>query len=123
VRKVLDFDGKPTEFFTVEDLAQLLGRHPQSVRRYERTGLIPKARFRLPSKDPWGGGRRVYTAEQLRAVERAMRKHGIAGKQRVRGGFPKAFTDDVLRAWRADAEGIARALNTPRKTMRGRTAG
>jgi DNA-binding transcriptional MerR regulator len=62
----------------IGDLAKMLGRHPETVRRYERRGLIPPAR-----RDPVAGWR-IYSQEETEAIRRVLA--GDDGTQNERGG-------------------------------------
>lgn len=67
--------------FTISKLAQTLGVCPDTVVRWEREGLIPKAR-RSP------GGWRVYTEEDLEQIQTAAlcRDNGQENEEAVCSG-------------------------------------
>lgn len=65
--------GKEYEVFTIGVLAYKLGRSAQTVRKWERDGMIP-----TPLRDP--AGRRVYLEEHIDAIVR------IANECRIRPG-------------------------------------
>jgi DNA-binding transcriptional MerR regulator len=59
-------------WISITDLARELGVHPDTVRRWERTGVIPPALRRR--------GRRVYSKQDVDAIEQVIfsRKPGEA---------------------------------------------
>lgn len=75
--KVLQVGGEDKEFFTVGQLGMALGgRKPVTIRKWERTGVIPKPTFRKPSDDP-RGQRRLYTRDQVEGMRRIAEEEGI----------------------------------------------
>jgi MerR family transcriptional regulator/heat shock protein HspR len=66
--------------YVISAAAQLAGMHPQTLRQYDREGLVTPARTR-------GGGRRYSDAdvERLREVQRLSQEEGInlAGIRRI----------------------------------------
>jgi len=71
-------NGQETEFFTVGQLAQALGRQPVTIRKWEREGIIPKATFQTPGKDgDPRGRRRLYTREQVEGIVRIAHEEGV----------------------------------------------
>jgi hypothetical protein len=70
--------GEETEFFTVGQLAQALGRQPVTIRKWEREGVIPKATYQSPGKDgDVRGRRRLYTREQVEGIVRIAVEEGV----------------------------------------------
>ncbi len=69
-----------TPVFVISVAAQLAGMHAQTLRQYDRLGLVTPARTR-------GGGRRYSAREvaQLREVQRLSQDEGVslAGVQRI----------------------------------------
>ena len=53
--------GYPSELINVTELAARLGVHPETIRRWERTGVIPPALRRR--------GIRVYRPEDIKRIE------------------------------------------------------
>lgn len=51
-------DTEVVRFLTVEQFARRIGVHPQTVRKWDNTGVL-KAHHKTPS------GRRLYTEEQV----------------------------------------------------------
>lgn len=71
---------EPSTVFVISVAAQLAGMHPQTLRSYDRLGLVS------PQRTP-GGGRR-YSArdvQQLREVQRLSQEEGVnlAGVKRI----------------------------------------
>lgn len=75
-------NGKEYEVFTIGVLAYKLGRSPQTVRKWERDGMIP-----TPLRDP--AGRRVYLEEHIDAIVRVANECKIRpGESMADTGFP-----------------------------------
>lgn len=73
----LKVGGKEMEFFTVGQLGDALGgRRPVTIRKWERTGVIPKPTFRKPSEDP-RGQRRLYSRAQVEGMIRIAEEEGV----------------------------------------------
>ena len=73
-------DVKPRQFYLISMAAELVDMHPQTLRKYERLGLV-----RPPRTD---GSMRVYTSEELdrlRLIKTLVDEAGInlAGVQRL----------------------------------------
>ena len=69
--KVYTVNGTEIEFFTIGQLAAALDRKPNTLRKWENTGVIPKATFQAPN--PRGldtARRRLYTRAQAEGVVR-----------------------------------------------------
>ena len=77
--------GEETELFTIGELADQLDRQRQTVRKWEREGIIPAASFRSKA------GRRLYTREQVTAIVSAVDKWEL--KQGM--AIPKEFVEEV----------------------------
>ncbi len=78
-RAVLHIDIE-TPVYVISVAAELSGMHPQTLRQYDRLGLVTPGRA--------GGGARRYSArdvEQLREVQRLSQDHGVnlAGVKRI----------------------------------------
>lgn len=79
-------NGKKTEFFTIGALAIALNRSEQTLRLWERNGILPKTRKRTrkpvtdtypDTGDPKQVGVRLYTREQIVGMVEAAEKEGI----------------------------------------------
>ncbi|MGV1009555.1 MAG: heat shock protein transcriptional repressor HspR [Dermatophilaceae bacterium] len=72
--------GDATPVFVISVAAQLAGMHAQTLRQYDRLGLVTPSRTR-------GGGRRYSSRDiaQLREVQRLSQEEGVslAGIQRI----------------------------------------
>ena len=71
---------QPSDFFFISVAARMLGMHPQTLRKYERLGLVQPSRTI--------GSMRLYTRDELqrlRAIKRMVDDGGInlAGVQRL----------------------------------------
>jgi MerR family transcriptional regulator/heat shock protein HspR len=69
-----------TDFYLISMAARMLGMHPQTLRKYERLGLVQPSRTI--------GSMRVYSREELarlKAIKRLVEEAGInlAGVQRL----------------------------------------
>lgn len=74
--KVYTVGGREVEFFTIGQVSQVLNRQPVTLRKWEREGIIPKATFSKPSKDP-RGRRRLYSRAQVEALVRIAAEEGV----------------------------------------------
>lgn len=66
------------EYIRIGSLARLLGRHPDTLRRYEKRGLIPAAR-----RDPvtsW----RVWTLSEVKALQKQLAPLVSGGREAER---------------------------------------
>lgn len=71
-------NGVETEFFTTGQMARALGREPVTIRKWERTGLIPMATFQLEGKDGDSRGRRrLYTRAQVEGIVKIASEEGL----------------------------------------------
>lgn len=74
---VLKVGGKAMEFFTVGQLGEALGgRRAVTIRKWERTGVIPNPTFRKPSEDP-RGQRRLYSRAQVEGMIQIAEEEGV----------------------------------------------
>lgn len=70
--------GEPRRFYGVGVLAQMLGRKPPAVRKWERLGYIPESRYRSPGRGQHGQ-RRLYTREQIEGLVALAKEEGLIG--------------------------------------------
>ena len=63
-------DGRSIELFTISHLADALERSPETIRRWERAGILPRPRYRRRSTSH-RGERRLYSAGQIRRINYA----------------------------------------------------
>lgn len=62
-----EMGGPEREFFTIGALADALHRTPMTIRRWEREGVIPRARFFTQASTP-NGRFRLYTRAQIEGL-------------------------------------------------------
>lgn len=75
--RVLKVGGVDMELFTIGHLGQALGgRKPVTIRKWERTGIIPKPTFHKPSDDP-RGKRRFYSRAQIEGLVQIAAEEGV----------------------------------------------
>jgi hypothetical protein len=97
--KVLKVKGEDVEFFTIGQLGLALGgRKPVTIRKWERTGVIPKPTFRKPSEDP-RGQRRLYTRAQVEGMVRIATEEGILDRH-AKPITQTDFTERVIALFR-----------------------
>lgn len=96
------------EFFFISALCKALGYSHQSIRAWEAAGLLPRTPFRSPRpRTPTGvsaKGRRLWTREQIEAIVRIAKKHGVIfpqGKKGEKKPPTPAFAAEVARAFHA----------------------
>lgn len=95
------FKGEEREFFVIRNLADAIGYSPQSIRKWEDRGLLPRSGYRAPSaQGPMAQGtrkgRRLWTRAQINAILQIAEEEGvILNKQPP----TKAFAIKVLRAF------------------------
>ena len=82
-------NGEELELFYVDRLASELGRTPQTIRKWEVSGILPKPIF----KDK--NNRRLYSQEQIDAIVEC------AEKSNVRQGYSVANTNFSVRVFKA----------------------
>lgn len=69
--------GKEQEFFSIGQLGMALGnRSPNTMRAWERKGVIPKSPYVKPSEDP-RGRRRMYTRAMVEGLVQIARDEGV----------------------------------------------
>ncbi|MDX3260724.1 MerR family transcriptional regulator [Streptomyces sp. MI02-2A] len=96
--------GSETEFFTVGQLAQALGRQPVTIRKWEREGVIPRSTFQSPGRDgDVRGRRRLYTRAQVEGMVRIAAEEGVlvSHQKPIKG---TQFTPRVIDLFKALAE-------------------
>lgn len=83
-------DGKTLELFTIGELASRLDRQRQTLRKWERDGVIPQAVFRS------GSNRRLYTRNQIEVIVRCVKKYNIKQGYPI----PREFKEEVHREFK-----------------------
>jgi hypothetical protein len=86
VKEIEDWDYKPytflvggveTEFFSIGQLGKALGgRSPNTLRAWEREGILPKSPYVKPSNDP-RGRRRMYTRAQVEGLMKIAKEESV----------------------------------------------
>lgn len=70
-------NGEETEFFAIGQLGRALGnRSPNTLRAWEREGILPKSPYVKPSQDP-RGRRRMYTRKMVEGLVDIARQEGV----------------------------------------------
>ena len=88
-KQTVVINGEELELFYVDRLASELGRTPQTIRKWEVSGILPKPIF----KDK--NNRRLYSQEQIDAIVEC------AEKSNVRQGYSVANTNFSVRVFKA----------------------
>lgn len=65
MKKMIKVNGKFQEMYTIEEIANRLGRQPQTVRKWEKQGLLPVSQYKIDNNRRFGGYTRLYTLEQV----------------------------------------------------------
>lgn len=86
----LTIKGVLTRLYPVGVLADALERKPPAMRKWERLGYLPKARWSTPGRNQHGQ-KRLYTREQIEGLVEIARDEGLLGEN-IRNvsatGFP-----------------------------------
>ena len=83
--KIYTINNVDLEMYTIGELAQRLDRQRQTLRKWEKQGIIPQAIYRS------GADRRLYTRNQIEAIVECVLKYQIKQGQPI----PKEFIDEV----------------------------
>lgn len=92
-------NGLEVELFYIDKLASELGRTPQTIRKWEVSGILPKPIF----KDK--NGRRLYSEDQINAIVQC------AEQSNVRIGYSIANTNFSPRVFKALEEVNSKYIN------------
>ncbi len=87
--KIYIVQGKEVELFTIGELARRLEREQQTIRKWEKAGVIPPTRIRSKT------GRRLYTEGQINALVKLVDKYNI----RQGAAIPKEFIKEANEAF------------------------
>ena len=87
--QTLVINGEEVKLFYIERLASELGRTPQTIRKWEVSGILPKPIFRDKLE------RRLYSLEQINAIVEC------AEKSNLRQGYSVANTNFSVRVHKA----------------------
>jgi hypothetical protein len=97
--QIMMVKGKPVEMFTIKALAKAWdARTVYSVRKLERAGVLPKARYRKPKQGDQRGNR-LYTREQIEAVVRIARECGVYSTGTRVNIVSTGFTEKLAAVW------------------------
>ena len=88
-KQVAVINGEEIELFYVDRLASELGRTPQTIRKWEVSGILPKPIFRDKNN------RRLYSQEQIDTIV------DCAEQSNVRQGYSVANTNFSVRVFKA----------------------
>lgn len=83
--KTYIINNKELEMYTIGELAQRLDRQRQTLRKWEKQGIIPQAIYRS------GADRRLYTKNQIEAIVSCVEKYKIKQGQPI----PNEFKEEV----------------------------
>ncbi|WPH58220.1 hypothetical protein SEA_LUCKYSOCKE_135 [Streptomyces phage LuckySocke] len=88
--------GKEMQFFPIGALALALGgRSPNTLRAWEKEGILPKSVFVKPSKDP-RGRRRMYTRAMVEGLVRIAKEEGIFWPDKGKKLSDTVFTEKAV---------------------------
>jgi hypothetical protein len=97
--QVKPFNGGYREFFGIGDLAKALRRDAVTIRKWEASGVIPRATYVISGKTT-NGNRRLYTREQIEIMVRIAEAEGLFdGDPRGIRIADTRFTDRVKEAF------------------------
>lgn len=96
--KKVVMNGKEVELFTVGALAQAMERSSQTIREWERYGVIPKAPFEVGEGR---GKRRLYSRGHIEGLVRIAEEEGILVPpgRRVPDFSETEFTEKSIDLW------------------------
>lgn len=98
--KVFTVRGAEVELFTIGQVAQALNRSAQTIRGWEKDGVIPAATFTKPGAGgDVRGRRRLYSRQQVEALVTAAEATKILHDTTRRIGST-SFTDRVFAAFK-----------------------
>ena len=85
--KTLVVKGEKQTFYTVGNVARILGRKAQTLRKWESKGWIPPATYRTTKSsgsdllNTQSRGYRLYSREQVEIIRRALEINGLLGER------------------------------------------
>lgn len=83
--KTVVINGETKQMYTVGNVARILGRQAQTVRKWERKGWIPNVTYRTAKNsgtdllNPQQRGYRLYSREQVEVLRRGLELNGLLG--------------------------------------------
>ena len=75
----LTMRGIVKRFYYISVLADMLGRRPPAIRKWERLGYLPDSGYRTPGRNK-NGQRRLYTRGQIEGIVEIAREEGLVGE-------------------------------------------
>lgn len=87
--KLMTIKGREVRLYYINRLAEELGRTPQTIRKWEVSGILPRPIFRDKS------GKRMYSEEQIKVIV------DCAERSNVRIGYSIANTNFSVRVYEA----------------------
>lgn len=106
--KEITVKGERRVFYTVGNVARILGRTAQTVRKWERKGWIPPASYRTSKSsgsglhNPSGKGYRLYSREQVELLLHGLELFNLDGertKDWQNAGNWVSFIDYIKASW------------------------
>lgn len=88
--KTYKVNGKKLDLYTVGELANRVDRKPQTIRGWERRGVIPPARYKAKT------GMRLYTEKQIEAIVNKVEKFDLTQGKKI----PDEFKEEVFAAFK-----------------------
>lgn len=82
------------ELYYIGEIARYVGKNPQTLRKWERAGVIPRPLFRTASKPH---GIRLYTREQMVGMKFLIQKWVKRGRK-----IPFAFSEEVRKLYQEE---------------------
>lgn len=85
--KVMVIKGEKQTFYTIGNVATILGRQAQTLRKWERKGWIPPATYRTTKfsgsdlLNTQSKGYRLYSREQVEIIRRGLEINGLMGER------------------------------------------
>lgn len=78
MKKSVWLEGKQVDMYTIGEIADSLGVTSFNVRKWEREGIIPKAKYKIPTEKRIGKGYRVYTKPQVDLIVNTINEYGYS---------------------------------------------
>lgn len=79
--------GKTTTLYNIGFIAEAIGRKPQTIRKWEISGVIPPTPFKQ-------GNKRLYSKEQVDSLVKNVEKYRVTMGVRISKAFSKSVYDD-----------------------------
>lgn len=85
--KTMVVKGETKTFYTIGNVARILGRKAQTLRKWERKGWVPPATYRTTKSsgsdllNTQAKGYRLYSREQVEIIRRGLEINGLMGER------------------------------------------